>query len=138
MRVVIIEDEVFAARRLETMIHEYDPTIEVAAQLESVQDSVEWFNSNPDPDLVFLDIHLEDNISFAIFDSVSIHSAIVFTTATDELSTQAFARKKIDYLLKPIIRIELAGMIEKYRILPLSERRTVNAGLFYDMVNKAK
>jgi DNA-binding LytR/AlgR family response regulator len=138
MRVVIIEDEVFAARRLETMIHEYDSTIEVAAQLESVQDSVEWFRSNPDPDLVFLDIHLEDNISFAIFESVSIHSSIVFTTATDELSTQAFARKKIDFLLKPIIRSELTGMIEKYRNLPLSERRTVNAGLFYDMVNKAK
>jgi DNA-binding LytR/AlgR family response regulator len=138
MRVVIVEDEVFAARRLETMIHEYDATIEVAARLESVHDSVEWFSSNPDPDLVFLDIHLEDNISFAIFDSVSIHASIVFTTATDEMSTQAFVRKKIDYLLKPIIRTELVGMIEKYRNLSTSERRTVNAGLFYDIINKVK
>jgi DNA-binding LytR/AlgR family response regulator len=138
MRVIIIEDEVFAARRLETMIHEYDASIEVAAQLESVQESVEWFKMNPDPDLVFLDIHLEDNISFAIFDSVTIHSSIVFTTATDELSTQAFSRKKIDYLLKPIIRTDLIAMIEKYRNLPLTERRTVNSGLFYDMINKAK
>ncbi|MFN8208399.1 MAG: response regulator [Bacteroidales bacterium] len=137
MRVVIIEDEVFAARRLETMIHEYDASIEVAARLESVQESVEWFKMNQDPDLVFLDIHLEDNISFAIFDSVTIQSSIVFTTATDELSTQAFARKRIDYLLKPIIRTDLIAMIEKYRNLPLTERRIVNSGLFYDMINKA-
>jgi len=125
MKIVIIEDEQFAARRLENMILEFDSTIQIAAKLESVTDSIEW-----------LDIHLEDNLSFAIFDSISITCPIVFTTATDELSTRAFALKKIDFLLKPIIQSEMEKMIRKYKNLPFAERQTVNASLFTDIINK--
>lgn len=136
MQVVIIEDEQFAARRLENMILDYDPAIQIVAKLESVTDSIEWFSTHPVPDLIFLDIHLEDNLSFAIFDSISITCPIVFTTATDELSTRAFALKKIDFLLKPIIKAEMVKMIEKYRDLPFAERETVNGSLFTDIINK--
>ena len=138
MKVVIIEDEGFAARRLERMINEIDTTIEVVAKLESVVDSVEWFKNNEAPDLIFMDIHLEDNLSFAIFDSISISCPIVFTTATDELSTRAFKLKKIDFLLKPIVKEDLIRMIEKYRNLPVSERKTVDASFFTDIINKPR
>jgi len=137
MKVVIIEDEEFAARRLECMIREIDPGIQIVAKLESVVESVEWFRKNPIADLIFMDIHLEDNLSFAIFDSISIACPIVFTTATDELSTRAFKLKKIDFLLKPIVQTELVKMVEKYHNLPESERRTVNASLFTDIVKKS-
>lgn len=136
MQVVIIEDEEFAARRLESMIGEIDPEIQIVAKLESVAGSVIWFKSHDVPDLIFMDIHLEDNLIFAIFDSISITCPIVFTTATDELSTQAFKLKKIDFLLKPIVKIELNRMIDKYRNLPQNERRTIDALLFADIVNK--
>jgi len=136
MKIVIIEDEEFAARRLERMINEIDPEIQIVAKLESVAGSVEWFKTHDVPDLIFMDIHLEDNLSFAIFDSISISCPIVFTTATDELSTRAFKLKKIDFLLKPIVQNELAKVIEKYRDLPDSERRTANAALFADIVRK--
>ena len=138
MQIVIIEDEQLAARRLENMILEYDPDIQVLAKLESVTDSLKWFRNHPVPDLIFLDIHLEDNLSFAIFDSISITCPIVFTTATDELSTRGFAIKKIDFLLKPIIQSELEKMIEKYKHLPVSERQTVDASLFTDIIKKSK
>ena len=136
MNVVIIEDEEFAARRLERMINEIDQDIQIIAKLESVAGSVEWFKNHDVPDLIFMDIHLEDNLSFAIFDSISISCPIVFTTATDELSTRAFKLKRIDYLLKPIVQMELVKMIEKYRNLPDNERRTVDASLFTDIINK--
>jgi len=136
MNIVIIEDEEFAARRLERMIGEIDDEIKVVAKLESVVESVEWFKKHDVPDLIFMDIHLEDNLSFAIFDSISIACPIVFTTATDELSTRAFKLKKIDFLLKPIVQTELVKMIEKYRNLPESERRMVDATLFTDIVKK--
>lgn len=136
MNIVIIEDEEFAARRLERMIGEIDDEIKVVAKLESVVESVEWFKKHDVPDLIFMDIHLEDNLSFAIFDSISIACPIVFTTATDELSTRAFKLKKIDFLLKPIVQTELVKMIEKYRNLPESERRMVDATLFADIVKK--
>jgi DNA-binding LytR/AlgR family response regulator len=138
MQVIIIEDEQFAARRLENMILEFDPDIQIVAKLESVAESVKWFRNHPVPDLVFLDIHLEDNVSFAIFDSVSVTCPIVFTTATDELSTRAFVLKNIDFLLKPIIQTELIKMILKYKNLPVAERQTVNASLFTDIFGKHK
>lgn len=136
MKIVIIEDEEFAARRLERLINEIDASIEVVAKLESVVDSVDWFLNNAEPDLVLLDIHLEDNLSFAIFDRVSMTCPIVFTTATDELSTHAFTLKKIDFLLKPIVRTELDRMIEKYRNWPEKERRVLDASVFKDIVKK--
>ncbi len=136
MYVVIIEDEEFAARRLERMINEIDPDIQIVAKLESVAGSVEWFKSHDVPNLIFMDIHLEDNLSFAIFDSISINCPIVFTTATDELSTRAFKLKQIDYLLKPIVQNELSNMIEKYRNLPANNYRVLDAALFADIVRK--
>jgi len=136
MNIVIIEDEEFAARRLERMIGEIDPEIRVVAKLESVRESVKWLKNNPQPNLVFMDIHLEDNLSFAIFDSVSVSCPVVFTTATDEKSTRAFKLKEIDYLLKPIVQTELVKMIGKYRDFPASERRILDAALFTDIVRK--
>ncbi len=136
MKVIIIEDEEFAVRRLERMINEIDPDIQVVAKLESVVESVEWLKNHDVPDLIFMDIHLEDNLSFAIFDSISISCPIVFTTATDELSTRAFKLKQIDYLLKPIVQSELSKMIEKYRNLPTNKHRVLDAALFADIVRK--
>ncbi len=90
MNVVIIEDEEYAARRLERMIQEIDSEIQIVAKLESVSDSIKWLTTNDTPDLIFMDIHLEDNSSFAIFNSVEISCPVIFTTATDEKSTARF------------------------------------------------
>lgn len=136
MKAVIIEDEEFAARRLERLIHEIDPSIEVLVKLESVVDSIEWFKNNQVPDLILMDIHLEDNLSFAIFDTLSISCPIVFTTATDELSTRAFITKGIDFLLKPIVKTELVRILDKYRNFPEEKRRTMDASVFADIVRK--
>lgn len=136
MKIVIIEDEELAARRLEMMINEIDPNMQIVAKLESVVGSVEWFKTHDVPDLIFMDIHLEDNLSFAIFDSISISCPIVFTTATDELSTRAFKLKEIDFLLKPIVQNELAKVIEKYRDSPCNECRILDAAFFADIVKK--
>jgi len=133
MRIVIIEDEMYAAKRLENMIREYDPKIEIAAWLESVSESTEWFGNNPEPDLIFLDIHLEDDLSFAIFEKVSVSSPIVFTTATDELAIKAFLTKGIDFLHKPIVKTELTAMLEKYLKPEKDYRKLIGAGFFKDI-----
>ena len=137
MRIVIIEDEIFAALRLENMIREYDPLIEVVAKLESVSESIAWFNANEEPDLIFLDIHLEDDLSFAIFKVVPLSCAIVFTTATDELAVSAFHLKGIDYLLKPVIQTDLEFMIEKYLNQPKS-KTPFSPDVFNEIINPAK
>lgn len=113
MNVIIIEDEKPAARRLSRLLAEQD--IEVSTMLHSVDESIEWFQNNPHPDLIFLDIQLSDGLSFEIFDLVEVKSAIIFTTAYDEYALQAFKLNSIDYLLKPIDDEELESAVKKYR-----------------------
>jgi DNA-binding LytR/AlgR family response regulator len=136
MNVVIIEDEEFATRRLESMINEIDLDIQIVSKLESVVGSVNWFKNNSVPDLIFMDIHLEDNLSFAIFDSITIQCPIVFTSATDEKSTHLFKKHNIDYLLKPIVMDELVKIIEKYKYSPELSKGTIDSSFFKSIVNK--
>lgn len=115
MNIVIIEDEGLAARRLEKMIGEVDPEIGILARLESVEEAVKWFRANACPDLIFLDIHLEDGLGFSIFEQVRVKAPIIFTTAFDEYAIKAFKLRSIDYLLKPITQDDLAAALQKYR-----------------------
>jgi two-component system response regulator LytT len=115
MKVIIIEDEKPAARRLKRLLEEFG--VEVSSMLHSVEESLNWFREHQHPDLIFLDIQLSDGLSFEIFDHVKISSAIIFTTAYDEYALQAFKLNSIDYLLKPIDDEELGSAIEKYRSL---------------------
>jgi DNA-binding LytR/AlgR family response regulator len=135
MNVLIIEDEQLAARRLESMILTYDPSVKVLAKLESVEDSVEWFKSNPHPDLIFLDIHLEDDLSFAIFEKVKVESPIIFTTAFDEYAIRAFKLKSIDYLLKPIVQEDLNNAIAKYKEWN-GQKNGIDMSALFDLISK--
>ena len=113
MKVLIIEDEKPAARRLNRMLN--DLGVEVNQMLHSVEESIAWFQENKHPDLIFLDIQLSDGLSFEIFEHIDIQSAIIFTTAYDEYALKAFKLNSIDYLLKPIDEDELATAVKKYK-----------------------
>ena len=114
MKAVIVEDEIIAAQNLQRLITQANKDIEIIAILQSVEDSVEWFSLNPNPDLVFMDIHLSDGASFTIFEKVQIHAPIIFTTAYDEYALKAFEVNSIDYILKPINIKDLERAIEKF------------------------
>ncbi len=125
MNVIIIEDEKPAARRLNRLLADLD--VEVSTMLHSVEESIEWFQSNEHPDLIFLDIQLSDGLSFEIFDVIQVKSAIIFTTAYDEYALQAFKLNSIDYLLKPIDDEELESAVKKYQALkPQSQKLTLD------------
>ncbi|WP_225034821.1 LytR/AlgR family response regulator transcription factor [Winogradskyella sp. SM1960] len=113
MNVIIIEDEKPSARRLQRMLKALDMNAET--MLHSVEESIEWFQNNEHPDLIFLDIQLSDGLSFEIFDAIDIKSAVIFTTAYDEYALQAFKLNSIDYLLKPIDDEDLKTAVEKYK-----------------------
>ncbi|WP_300722676.1 LytTR family DNA-binding domain-containing protein [uncultured Alistipes sp.] len=122
MRALIIEDETAAARNLEAVLREVAPGVEILATLESVAESVEWLQSNPQPDLLFMDIHLADGDSFRIFESVEITAPVIFTTAYDRYALEAFKVNSIDYLLKPINTEDVRRALEKLRRLTSGER----------------
>lgn len=113
MHVIIIEDEQPSARRLKRMLEKQQ--VNVGQILASVEESIDWFQNNAHPDLIFLDIQLSDGLSFNIFDAVDVKSAIIFTTAFHEYALQAFKLNSIDYLLKPIDEVELQAAIKKFR-----------------------
>jgi len=117
MKIVIIEDEAIGARRLERMIHDIDPTIEVIAVLESMMEAKEWLNAHQpeEVDLFLSDIQLSDGLAFDIFEHYDAPLPIIFTTAYDEYALRAFKLNGIDYLLKPIQEGELRAAIEKYK-----------------------
>lgn len=117
MKALIIEDEILAAQSLQKLVKEVSPDTEIIDVLQSIEESVAWFEENPMPDLVFMDIHLADGSSFAIFDSVQITCPIIFTTAYDEYALKAFEVSSIDYLLKPINRNDLERAMNKYKVL---------------------
>lgn len=114
MKIVIIEDEYFSAEKLSFMLHQIDPAIEVLAILPSVESGLAWFRNNPEPDLIFSDVQLEDKESFELFRQLPIGAPIIYTTAFDHYALQAFKQNSVDYLLKPVDPDELRAALKKY------------------------
>ncbi|MEZ4775508.1 MAG: LytTR family DNA-binding domain-containing protein [Bacteroidia bacterium] len=114
LKVLVIEDEHLAARRLIRLLKEIEPDVQVLATLDSVKASVEWLEGNQ-ADLIFLDIHLADGNSFSIFDQIRVSTPIIFSTAYDQYAIRAFKVNSIDYLLKPIEKEELAQSLKKFQ-----------------------
>ena len=123
MKAVIIEDETAAAVNLQSILHRVAPAVEITAVLEGVEESVEWFGTHPQPDLVLMDIHLADGEAFRIFERVSLTAPVIFTTAYDRYALEAFRVSSIDYLLKPINAADVSRALAKLRRLTGSERR---------------
>lgn len=111
--ILIIEDEHLAAISLQRMLAEIAPQYHVVAVLQSIEDAVEYFSTSPQPQLCFLDIHLADGVAFKIFDHVRVDCPIIFTTAYDQYAIEAFKVNSIDYLLKPINKLDLSRAIDK-------------------------
>lgn len=117
IRTLIIEDEEAAALRLENLLSRIDSDIKIIGRLDSIDASVLWFQANPPPDLLILDIQLGDGLSFEIFRNVKVDCFVIFTTAFDEYAIKAFELNSIDYLLKPVDENKLVRSLEKFRKL---------------------
>ena len=115
MNILIIEDEQLASKRLIKLIKAIDDAVNIIDVIDSVESSIEWFQNNEHPDLIFLDIQLSDGLSFNIFNKVEVNSSVIFTTAFDEFALQAFELNSVDYLLKPIDESKLKISIQKYK-----------------------
>ncbi len=116
-KILLIEDEKPAARRLTSLIQQCVPGCQILTVLDSVKSATQWLKTNIPPDVIFMDIQLADGISFDIFSKVKIEVPVIFTTAYDEYALKAFKVNSIDYLLKPIEKEELEQAIQKYERL---------------------
>ncbi len=114
MKVLIIEDELPAARRLKSLLNKVSPKNEVLDVIDSSEHAITWFKNFAAPDLTFMDIQLADGISFEIFEAVTIDCPVIFTTAYDQYAIQAFKHNSVDYLLKPINEEDLKASLDKF------------------------
>ncbi len=117
MNVIIIEDEILNTEHLTILLKKIDKTIEVISTVDSVKKSIQLLSEKPNVDLLFVDIHLADGISFDIFSKVSIEVPIIFTTAYNEYAIKAFKVNSVDYLLKPIGIEDLRIALQKFERL---------------------
>ncbi len=115
MQVLIIEDEARAANQLQNLLQALEFDYALLGIIDTVEGSVDWFQNNPKPDLVFMDIQLADGISFEIFQKVELQCPIIFTTAFDQYAIRAFQVNSIDYLLKPIQEADLQRAMDKFK-----------------------
>ena len=113
MKILIIEDEPAAVRRIQKLLSEIDPLMEVVGALSGIESAVEWLQAHPAPDVILMDIHLADGSSFDIFDKVTVTAPVIFATAFDEYALKAFKVNAIDYLLKPIKKADLEQALQK-------------------------
>ena len=113
MNVILIEDELPARAKLESMLQSIDASIRIVAKLGSVKDSVQWLKQNALPHLAFVDIQLSDDHSFEIFRQLPVKFPVIFTTAFDKYLLESFEFNSIDYLLKPISEEKLKRSLEK-------------------------
>lgn len=141
IRILIIEDEIKAAKELKKLIEEQRSDMEVVGITGSVKKSIKWLGENEMPDLIFSDIQLADGLSFEIYKQVNVTAPIVFCTAFDEYAIQAFDANGIDYLLKPIDEDKLARGLEKFSRMRPANGNDDSAGTNYqqrinDLVNQ--
>jgi len=122
MNVAIIEDEKLSAEHLCNLLTKIDPAIRVLQTFDTVKNSVLAFKNGLKADLLFVDIHLADGLSFDIFQEISIETPIIFTTAYDEYAIRAFKLNSVDYLLKPVGLEDLKNALEKFRKLSRNDQ----------------
>jgi len=122
MKVLIVEDELAASDNLTYLLHSIDKSIEVVQVLDSVKSSVVFFSKPHDAEVVFMDIHLADGISFEIFEQTNIDIPVIFTTAYNQYALKAFKFNSIDYLLKPIDKDELEDALQRFKVQNMEKR----------------
>jgi DNA-binding LytR/AlgR family response regulator len=138
MNTIVIEDEKLSAEHLRNLLKRIDPDIVVLEVLDSVKKSIDVIGQMKNVDLLFVDIHLADGLSFEIFSKLAIDTPVIFTTAYDEYALKAFRMNSVDYLLKPIGIDDLRRAVDKYKKFNRNSQAAMleNLAAVYQTMNK--
>lgn len=113
---LIVDDEADARSTLKSFVASYCPKVKILDEATGVADAYRKIHALA-PDLVFLDIQMEDGTGFDLIEKVRHPPfAVIFTTAFDNYAVKAFKYAAIDYLLKPIDPDELIEAISKVKM----------------------
>ncbi|MBK8494702.1 MAG: response regulator transcription factor [Chitinophagaceae bacterium] len=134
MRILILEDEEQALLRLQKMIFKVIPDAVISGTPSSIEEAIAWFQNNPMPELIFMDIQLADGTSFQVFNRIKITCPVIFTTAYENYALQAFKVNSVDYLLKPLDENDVKSAIDKLKLLQQSGPVTIDYSGILDTI----
>lgn len=117
MNVLIVENEMPAADKLVRLLRKIDKSVMISDIIETVEGAISRLQERPLPDLILMDIQLDDGLCFEIFETINVDIPVIFTTAYDEYTLRAFKVNSLDYLLKPVDEASLKTAIDKYKKL---------------------
>ena len=114
VKLLVVEDELLAFQRLEQLLLASKHDFLIVKHTETVESTVRYLQTQPEIDLVLMDIHLGDGLSLEVFQQVKVSIPVIFTTAYDAYALRAFKTISVDYLLKPIELEALDQAVDKY------------------------
>ena len=121
MKILIVEDEELAVKKLQKTLLSIDRMVEVVGVTDSIKSTVDFLKQNTPPDLILMDIELADGQSFEVFNMVPVKNPVIFITSYDEYALKAFKVNSVDYLLKPVQKDELEAALNKYKELNVAD-----------------
>ena len=136
MKILIVENEDLAVKKLQKTLKVVVPDAEIAGVADSIKSAVEWLQENKQPDLILMDIELADGQSFEIFNLTQVSSPVIFTTSYDEYALKAFKVNSIDYLLKPVQKEDLEKAISKFRRLTSENHKQEDSIKMEDIIRQ--
>lgn len=117
MKILIVDDEEAARKRLRSLLTEIDPAIGVVGEAGDGREALRLI-AETEPDVVLMDVCMPrlDGVHAATeIVRLARPPAVIFTTAFDEYAMDAFDVSVVGYLLKPIRKERLAAALEKAR-----------------------
>jgi len=113
IRTLIIDDEEDNRQLISFLLEKHFPNVTVVGTADGVESGFESIGRHS-PDLVLLDIRMEDGLAFDLLNKLDhIDFKIIFITAFEEYALQAIKFSALDYLLKPVSLLELEAAITK-------------------------
>lgn len=124
LRTIIIDDEAHMRQSLEKLVKDHCPNIKLIAKADGVETGHDAIKKHQ-PDLVFLDIKMNDGTGFDLLKRLEpIDFKVIFITAYDEYAIRAIKFSALDYLLKPVGPGELKEAVERAKKVVLKELNT--------------
>lgn len=119
---IIVDDERLARRELRSLLSEFGEIL-IIGEAENLTEAVNLIQTNK-PDVVFLDIQLQNENGFDLLEKVEKDFKLIFVTAFDAFAIRAFEINALDYLLKPVNPTRLAKTLE--RLLETEEKSEIS------------
>lgn len=136
---ILIDDDKHLRNGLSALLERYTNDIAIIGEAESVRTGIATIEKLK-PQVIFLDIHLNDGTGFDILEKLKekgkISAHIVFITAHEQYALKAFKFSALDFILKPVDPEELQRTIERIRETVQRQPSFENIDLLLENIRK--